>query len=152
MFLRLARTDPYLCDHWLELLEKGEIRTDVGMITLTQGVVKGEVLHIVDQVNKVVYSVGIGSLKVTRGDPDFNPNHLVFDVVSEKDADSYKFESCVRDLHRSIRSIIKEHRSKRSCLTNFYWQWLGNRTGRFFTIIISIQIILMLFHLFSAFS
>ena len=55
MFLRLARTDPYLVDHWLELLEKGEIRTDTGIISLIQGNMRGEILHIVDKVNRVVY-------------------------------------------------------------------------------------------------
>lgn len=152
MFLRLARTDPYLVDHWLELLEKGEIRTDTGIISLIQGNMRGEILHIVDKVNRVVYSVGIGSLEVTRGSPDFNPNHLVFDVVSEGDEGSYKYESSIRDLHRSIRSIIKDHRSKRGRLVNLYRQWLGNRTGRIFTAIIGTQIVLMIFHLISAFS
>ena len=80
------------------------------------------------------------------------PANLVFDVVSEGDEGSYKYESSIRDLHRSIRSIIKDHRSKRGRLVNLYWQWLGNRTGRIFTAIIGTQIVLMIFHLISAFS
>lgn len=142
MFQKLVREHPTLQDYWTELLEKGFIENSQGSITLTKmDILSERVLLVRDEVNALSYSIRSGKLSVTRGLDTSLPQTQVFNVdqVGSLKPESLErafeecegFESCIRDLYRTLDKIIKEHKKGRKFYLRAF-DWLNDRMNLIF--------------------
>ena len=97
-------------EHWYTLLEKGEILTKSGKITLIPLDSKGKDpsrLVIDDYVTGVTFEVSVERLIRRAGGP-YDQREYVFDSVTEKDHPSLMFRMVIRDMRSSIDRIVKD--------------------------------------------
>lgn len=95
-------------EHWYTLLEKGEIATKSGNITLIP--LDGEdpsLLVIDDYVTGVSFEVSVERLIRRAGGP-YDRREYVFDSVTEKEDPSLMFRMAIRDVRSSINRIVKD--------------------------------------------
>ena len=97
-------------EHWYTLLEKGEILTKSGKITLIPLDSKGKDpsrLVIDDYVTGVTFEVSVERLIRRSGGP-YDRREYVFDSVTEKEDPSLMFRMVIRDMKSSINRIVKD--------------------------------------------
>lgn len=162
MFQKIVREHPTLQEHWQTLLEKGFIENSKGCIALVRKYAADEqVLIIRDAKNSILYTIRVGRLEVTRGSDTINPMKYTFRVgdMGKLDPDdlgeafdSYEgFETSIRDLYRTIDSIIDEYKS------TLGWKykvkdWFRSRLNRiFFAIFVGYALISTAIYLYPLF-
>lgn len=97
-------------EHWYTLLEKGEILTKPGKITLIPLDSKGKDpsrLVIDDYVTGVTFEVSVERL-IRRAGGHYDRREYVFDSVTEMEHPSLMFRMVIRDMRSSIERIVKD--------------------------------------------
>lgn len=145
MFQKLVREHPTIQDYWEELLEKGFIENSEGSIQLLRKEELSErVLLVRDEASAISYSIRSGKLTVTRGLDTASPQAQTFhvdqvgslkpEVLERAFEECEGFESCIRDLYKTLDKIIKEHKKKRPWYERT-WEWLNNKTNLAFLVL-----------------
>ena len=111
MFVKYVKTclNSLSREHWYTLLEKGEILTKSGKITLIPLDDKDPSLLIIDDyVTGVSYEVSVERLIRRSGGP-YDRREYVFDSVTEMgEHPSLMFRMVIRDMRSSIDRIVKD--------------------------------------------
>ena len=96
-------------EHWYTLLEKGEILTNSGKITLIPLDSKDPSLLVIDDyVTGVTFEVSVERLIRRAGGP-YDRREYVFDSVTEMgEHPSLMFRMVIRDMRSSIDRIVKD--------------------------------------------
>lgn len=145
MFQKLVREHPTIQDYWGELLEKGFIENTQGsMQLLRKDELAERVLLVRDEPSAISYSIRSGKLTVTRGLDSASPQAQTFhvdqvgslkpEVLERAFEECEGFESCIRDLYKTLDKIIKEHKKKRPWYERT-WEWLNNKTNLVFLLL-----------------
>lgn len=140
MFQKLVRERPALQEHWKQLLEKGEIETTKGSISLMRRPCGERTLIVRDFENDILFHTITGRLDVTRAASTV-PNKYSFRVRKMGDLDpddldpafdKYEgFETALRDLYRAVDTIIEEH-EKGGPPEERMVRWLSSSGNRLF--------------------
>lgn len=95
-------------EHWYTLLEKGEIRTKAGKITLIPLDDKDPSLLVIDDyVTGLSFEVSVERL-ILRAGGNYDRREYVFDSITEMGDTSQSFRMAIRDMRSSINRIVKE--------------------------------------------
>lgn len=95
-------------EHWYTLLEKGEILTKSGKITLIPFDGKDPSMLVIDDyVTGVTFEVSVERVIRRAGGP-CDQREYVFDSVTEREQPSLMFRMVIRDMRSSIDRIVKD--------------------------------------------
>lgn len=95
-------------EHWYALLEKGEIKTKSGKITLIPLDDKDPSLLVIDDyVTGLSFEVSVERL-ILRAGGNSDRREYVFDSVTEMGDTSQTFRMAIRDMRSSINRIVRE--------------------------------------------
>lgn len=157
MFQKLVRERPALQEHWKELLEKGEIETAKGSISLKRRPCGDRTLIVRDFENDILFHTITARLDVSRA-ASTAPNKFSFRVRKMGDLDpddldpafdKYEgFETALRDLYRAVDKIIEEH-EKESPPEERVARWLSSSGNSLFLLGTTAYAILTLIALLS---